>query len=142
MTRPADIDARTLLRDVGVRATDQRIAVFDALRDVHSDATAQELHAHMAKAGTELGLATVYRALGVLVDAGLVDALQHGASTCYRACAPGHHHHLTCDSCHAVIELHDCGVEEWADRIARRHGYTDVHHVVELHGTCSDCRAA
>jgi Fur family ferric uptake transcriptional regulator len=128
------------LRSAGVRATEQRAVVLDAMRSVHGDVTAQRLHELLQERGHGLGLATVYRALGVLVDAGLVDALQHGASTCYRACAPGHHHHLTCDSCHAVVELHDCEVGDWASRVARAHGFSDVHHVVELHGTCSSCR--
>jgi Fur family ferric uptake transcriptional regulator len=134
--------ARDALRAVGLRATDQRVEVLVAVTAARGDVTAQSLHASMVAAGGRLGLATVYRTLGSLAEAGLVDAMQHGHGTCYRACAPGHHHHLTCDSCHAVIELHECEVGDWASSVAQRHGFSEVRHVLELHGTCAACRAA
>lgn len=142
----AEIDrhvrATDALRTAGLRATSQRIEVLAALSGVHDDATAQSLHERLHAAGHELGLATVYRTLATLVEVGLVDAMQHGHGTCYRVCAPGHHHHLTCVACHTVIEVHDCEVGSWAGRVAANHGFSDVRHIVELRGTCADCRAA
>lgn len=106
------------------------------------DVTAQTLHAELGSSDPAIGLATVYRTLGALADAGVIDAMQHGHGTCWRHCAPGHHHHLTCVSCHRVVELHECAVQEWADDVAVAHGFTGVRHVVELSGTCADCRDA
>ncbi len=134
--------ARAALQRHGMRATEQRVVVLDALMRRHDDVTAQALHEELRADHPGLGLATVYRALGALAEAGVIDALQHGHGTCWRYCSPGHHHHLTCDRCHAVVELHHCGVGEWADRVAAEHGYSDVAHVVELRGTCAACRAA
>lgn len=130
------------LRTAGLRATSQRIDVLRAMEGIHGDVTAQALHEALLAGGTILGLATVYRTLASLADAGVIDAMQHGHGTCWRKCAPGHHHHLTCDGCHRVVEVHDCGVGEWASRIADQHGFANVRHVVELRGTCGRCRTA
>ncbi|MCW2927337.1 MAG: transcriptional repressor [Thermoleophilia bacterium] len=122
--------------------TQQRVVVLAALMATRSDMTAQALHANLRADHPTLGLATVYRALTALADSGAIDALQHGGSTCYRSCAPGHHHHLTCEQCHLVVELHDCGVGEWASTVAAASGFSDVRHSVELVGTCDACSRA
>jgi Fur family ferric uptake transcriptional regulator len=128
-----------LLRDHGLRATPQRVAVLDELAKERGDVTAQVLHARLHKQGKRQGLATVYRALGSLAERGVIDTLSHGQHLCYRFCSPGHHHHLTCRECHAVVEIGDCAVDKWARSIAERFGFAEVRHSVELTGTCPQC---
>jgi Fur family ferric uptake transcriptional regulator len=91
--------------------------------------------------GTRVGLATVYRNLQSLVDAGEVDVLHTGeGEAMYRLCeADDHHHHLVCRRCGHSVELVADDVEAWADRVGRRHGFADVTHTVEIFGLCSDC---
>jgi len=134
--------ARAVLHEHGMRATQQRVAVLAALMGQPGDATAQALHAQLRASQPSIGLATVYRTLATLAAEGVVDALQHGHGTCFRWCAPGHHHHLTCTGCHRVVEVRDCGVGPWAHQVAEELGFSGVRHVVELSGTCADCRAA
>ena len=134
--------ARAELQRHGLRSTTQRVLVLAELMARAGDVTAQSLHEELRAEHPTLGLATVYRTLGSLEQAGVLDALQHGHGTCYRWCAPGHHHHLTCSRCHRVVEVHDCDVAPWADRVARAHGFTEVRHQVELVGTCAACAAA
>ena len=126
----------------GVRPTAQRVRVLEELAREHNDATAQELHRRMAAEGERIGLATVYRALGALAEAGLVDTLAHGqAETCYRLCEAGHHHHhLVCTSCHRVVELTDCSIGDWVARAARAEGFEATEHRLEVTGLCSRCR--
>jgi Fur family ferric uptake transcriptional regulator len=47
-----------------------------------------------------------------------------------------------CRSCGRTVELDARAVERWAAGIGEQHGFTDVEHVVEIFGTCADCRAA
>jgi Fur family ferric uptake transcriptional regulator len=136
--RPAAAPAQ-ILAEHGLRATDQRIAVLEAMVLEPNDVTAQSLHGRLVDASPSLGLATVYRTLNALADAGILDRLHHDSSTCFRYCRPGHHHHLICRSCHAVVELHDCDLDAWAADIAQQHGYAAVRHAVELDGVCADC---
>lgn len=131
--------ARAHLRAHGLRATEQRIVVLGALMVDPGDTTAQGLYERLRKRHPSLGLATVYRTLGSLADAGIIDAMQHGHGTCYRWCAPGHHHHLTCTGCHRVVEVRECPIGDWAETVGAANGFTNVSHVFEISGRCADC---
>ena len=128
-------------RAAGVRSTRQRAAIVAALRDAAGFQSAQELHRDLVRGGHGVGLATVYRNLQGLVDAGEIDAV-HTASgeTMFRLCeADDHHHHLVCRSCRRSVEVQADEVETWATRVARRHGFKQATHTVEIFGLCGDC---
>jgi Fur family ferric uptake transcriptional regulator len=78
--------------------------------------------------------------LQLLVDAGEVDATRlPGGEQVFRRCSRSHHHHLVCRQCGKTVEVTGPDVEQWADRVAAEHGFTDVAHTVEIFGTCADC---
>lgn len=130
-----------LLGERGVRPTPQRTRVLAELVREPNDATAQELHERLRARGERIGLATVYRALAVLADEGVVDVLAHRpGEACYRVCGGEHHHHLVCSSCHRVVELADCRLDPWLDDVAAAHGFDRLEHRLELTGVCADCR--
>ena len=60
-----------------IRATRQRLQVLEALEGEPNDATAQEILKTLRSSGVSIGLATVYRALGLLSSRGVVDAPVH-----------------------------------------------------------------
>ena len=125
----------------GLRPTRQRRAVLQALAAEPNDATAQEIHARLSAGGESIGLATVYRTLALLNERGVVDALAHRpGELCYRLCGEGHHHHLVCGECHRVVELDDCDLEDWLERLALEHEFAISGHTVEVTGICADCR--
>lgn len=66
----------------------------------------------------------------------------HGSSSCYRLCTDGHHHHLVCRECHRVVELHDCGLDEWVSGLAAQFGFARPEHHLEIDGVCADCGRA
>jgi Fur family ferric uptake transcriptional regulator len=139
----AQPDPRALLAGEGLRATPQRVAVLRALAAEPNDATAQQIHASLARGSGGAGLATVYRTLTLLAEHGLVDALMHRpGEVCYRLCGEGHHHHLVCDTCHRVVELPDCDLDAWLARLGDEHGFAVSAHTVEVTGTCAGCRTA
>jgi Fur family transcriptional regulator, ferric uptake regulator len=117
--------------------------VLEALAEEPNDATAQRLFEALRARGERIGLATVYRTLGLLSSRGVVDALMHHpGEVCYRLCGADHHHHLTCSECHQVVELGDCELEPWLDRLAGAHGFAVTGHAVEVTGICAGCRRA
>lgn len=131
---------REELAALGVRATRQRLIVAAELVRERDDVTAQELHARLRRRGERLGLATVYRTLSLLTQAGAVDALSHHpGELCYRWCGAGHHHHLVCSRCHRVVEL-DCGLDTWLERQSAEHGFVATGHRLEVAGLCASCR--
>lgn len=119
------------------RRTEQRQAIVDALRGCDTAVTAQELHGRL----DGVGLATVYRNLQRLTEDGEADALRReNGEQAFLLCGGGHHHHLTCRSCGRVEQVRDCALDDWAESVARRHGFRDVEHRAELVGICSRCR--
>ena len=141
---PASEQARAfeLLEGVGVRPTRQRLTVLSELMEERDDVTAQELHERLRRRGERLGLATVYRTLGLLAEEGVIDALSHRqGELCYRLCGDGHHHHLLCSSCHRVVELAECELDPWLGRISVAHDFVTTGHRLEVSGICGDCRA-
>lgn len=88
-----------------------------------------------------MGLATMYRTLRTMVDAGELDVLHApGGDAIYRLCdSQSHHHHLVCRSCGAAVEIESRAIEEWVRKTARRHRFKAVIHTAELYGLCSTC---
>jgi Fur family transcriptional regulator, ferric uptake regulator len=135
------IQATSVLEGVGVRPTSQRVIVLTELMGEENDVTAQQLHERLRSRGERLGLATVYRTLGLLADEGVIDSLSHRpGELCYRWCGEGHHHHLVCSSCHQVVELDECELDPWLARISAAHGFVTTGHRLEVSGLCGDCR--
>ncbi|HET9127986.1 MAG TPA: transcriptional repressor [Propionibacteriaceae bacterium] len=126
------------------RQTRQRTAVVSALEGLDDFRSAQQIHDLLRRGGVEIGLATVYRTLGMLAAEDVVDTLRTpDGETVYRRCGRSdHHHHLVCRACGRAVEIEGPGVESWASRVAAQQGFSDVQHTLELTGVCADCRSA
>lgn len=124
--------------------TKAQAAVLDALSESEAFLSAQDIHAVLRTAGSPVGLTSVYRAVQQLRDSGTVDESRTAAGESgYRLCrTTRHHHHLSCTGCGATIEVEAPETESWLAAVARRHGYRIDSHVLELSGTCRECRAA
>ncbi len=124
------------------RPTRQRAAVAALLVDIDDFMSAQDLHARLRAQGETVGLATVYRTLQAMATDGDVDMMRTGdGEAVYRRCSTGHHHHhLVCRSCGRTVEVEGPAVESWADKISAENGFSDVHHTLEIFGTCAACQ--
>lgn len=135
--KPAQED----LLAVGLRPTRQRRTVVEALREREDAVTAQDLHATLRAAGETVGLATVYRTLTALADAGFLDTFERDGEQAFRLCGSGHHHHLVCETCNRVEEIDAAEVEAWVAAVASRRGYTVTAHRADIFGQCASCAA-
>ena len=126
-----------------VRNTKQRRAVVGALQHLDDFISTQDLHRVLQEREEPVSLATTYRILQSMAELGQVDVLRSAdGEAIYRRCeAEHHHHHLVCRSCGAAVELEAPQVESWAEQTARRYGYADVDHTVEISGICAECAA-
>lgn len=126
----------------GARPTRQRRAITAALGASDEFRSAQDIHELLRREGETIGLATVYRALQLMADNGLVDVVKtDSGEAVYRQCSASHHHHLVCRACGRTIEIQGPAVERWANAMAAEHGYVEVSHTIELFGTCPTCAA-
>ena len=128
---------------IGVtRQTRQRTAVDEVLRDTTAFSTAAQIHAALAERGDRVGMATVYRTLQRMSEAGALDAIRtDDGETAYRRCSRSHHHHLVCRGCGLAVEVTGPPVEAWTARVAAEHGFTGVSHDLEIFGQCAGCAA-
>src|SRR5262249_27112166 len=50
------------------------------------------------------------------------------------------HFHLICDRCHRSFEFLSSDIEALVDEVAKARGFALMQTVVQVHGTCDDCR--
>ncbi len=137
------MDSPTLLRSHGLRVTAQRSTLLRLLCEVqgHQHLTAKELFIKAEPALPGLNLATVYRTLEGLHEAGLVDRLDTGHEQVhYSFRDPEHRHgHLACKQCGAVEEFDYQTVVAFSERILREHGFRVDRDHLTLSGRCQNC---
>lgn len=124
------------------RRTRQRVAVEEVVAGLTEFRSAQEIHDLLEARGERVGLATVYRTLQALADAGEADVVRTpDGQNAYRPCgqARHHHHHLICRSCGRTVEVEFETMEQVVASLARQHGFTAVDHDLELFGLCAAC---
>ena len=126
------------------RTTKQRLAIRALFDDESFFLTAQQVHDQLRERGDQVGLATVYRNLQTMTEAGELDAIraEDGEMT-YRRCSSAHHHHLVCRKCGKAVEIGPEKIlEDWARDIAAEYGFSETGHELELFGICSKCSIA
>ena len=136
--------AEAMLESSRLRATRQRVAIVHAMERAGRPITAQALHARLARPPSKggPGLATIYRTLQALAQAGYARTFPAGeGELSYKLCDPGHHHHLICERCGRVVEIPSCEIEGWATKAARRRGFTVSSHQADIFGLCAACGA-
>jgi Fe2+ or Zn2+ uptake regulation protein len=100
------VDLRAALEQAGRRFTRQRAEVFAYLHSVHSHPTAEQVFAAVRREIPNISLATVYKSLEALVDAGLAARLADdaGGPVRYDGRAEAHYH-LRCERTGQVRDL-------------------------------------
>jgi Fur family ferric uptake transcriptional regulator len=119
------------------RSTRQRDAIRNAFAEAGRPLTPQELFEVAQSHVPRLGMATVYRNIKALMDAGdLVAVPLPGQAARYELAGHGHHHHFHCTGCDRVFEVHACpgNLKNLAPN-----GFSIEAHELTLIGRCRDC---
>ncbi len=135
--------ALSTLRAAGYRSGGARAAVVALLERESCCLTAQQIFDRLRADGRPVGIASVYRALDVLVELRLAQRIELGEGTArFEALHPSgeHHHHVVCDDCGRVEAFSDEGLEVALTRAADDVGFAVLGHDVVLRGACTDCR--
>src|SRR5215469_4192600 len=128
------------LRARGYRVTPQRQLVLAAVTKLEH-ATPEEIWADVQQTASGVNISTIYRALELLEQLGLVTHthLGHGAPS-YHLAAEAQHVHLVCRECGRVTELPPEAARPLVTALDSEHGFeTDVRHLT-VFGTCRECR--
>jgi Fur family ferric uptake transcriptional regulator len=127
------------LDEEGVRLTGRRELVVNAIASKPGSFTPEALVDELRPHG--IGRATVYRALDVLEQIGIRNRVHLGACHAFTVCDEGHHHHLLCSSCNAVVPIDASVIESEIHELARRLRFQVDTHMLEFAGRCADCLA-
>lgn len=129
------------LHEQGYRMTAARRAILEALVSCSGHVSADELAALVNERAPRVGRMTVYRTLELLQQLGLVRAIYLGSGAAhYVLLENGHHHHLVCTRCDAVVEFDDCLMQELEQRLGERYNFRVQGHLLEVVGLCEACR--
>lgn len=137
-----DSTVKGIIRDMGLKVTQQRIVILQCLLAGRDHITAQELFEAVIKKDSSLGFATVYRFLKQLTEQDLVTEVRMGGLPARYEWAKkkNHHDHLTCKRCGAICEFENQQIEQLQKQIAKSFGYVLTGHILELYGTCPNCQ--
>ena len=129
------------LRQAGYRLTQPRLAVLQVLQENNGYLSPTEIYERGRALCPSLGLVTVYRALEMLDQLGLVRRV-HGQGNChgYARADSTSGHHLVCHRCGQVTEFPCEGMEGIIEAVRQRSGFTIEEHLLELVGLCPACQ--
>jgi Fur family ferric uptake transcriptional regulator len=124
---------------LGQRQTRQRDAIFQVIEKTSGPLAVEEIHQRAKKKLPRLGIATVYRALKLMLEARQVQQINMpSGETRYESAHLGHHDHFQCRLCHKVFDLNVCPLK-LKPGAALPGGFVVEDHEMTLFGLCSKC---
>ena len=118
------------LNNAGLKVTLPRLRVLELLESSDSPhLSAEDLYRKLINAGEEVGLATVYRVLTQVEQAGI--CIRHNfeeGHALYELTPTEHHDHMVCVESGDIIEFNCEEIEDYQIKVAKEKGYEIVDH--------------
>jgi Fur family ferric uptake transcriptional regulator len=136
---------RVLLKQEGFRLTLQRqkfLEIFQSL-PVGDHFGAEEIHQSLAAAGESIGISTIYRALHLMVNMGLLRELDLAEGRkLYELATPfvEQHHHLVCVQCGTVQEFEDASMATVGLDETEKRGFALLDCQFTVYAVCPTCQ--
>lgn len=134
MEQAATLDFEKLCRDRGLRMTEQRRIIAQAVAEATDHPDVERLHARALQSDTNISVATVYRTLRLMEELGLIERRDFGdGRSRFEATPDTHHDHIIDVETGHIVEFVDPELEILQRQIAARLGYRLVDHRLELY---------
>lgn len=118
----------------GIRMTNQRQVIVGVIGEADDHPDVDELYRRAVAEDSTISIATVYRTVKLLEEAGVIDRLEFGDGRARYEESGEHHEHLVDVETGEVIEFYHAELEALKEQIAREMGYELVDHRLELFG--------
>jgi len=135
-----DGDLISQLSEQGYRLTPQRMLVLSAIANSDHHISAEEIYAQVVAKYPYVNISTVYRTLDLLKRLDLVTETDLGGGRVrYHPVDKGHHHHLVCQECGAIIDLDESVLSSLQSQLLREYKFSaDLRHLA-IFGRCANC---
>jgi Fur family ferric uptake transcriptional regulator len=135
-------DERQLLRDHGLQVTARRLAVLRSVA-AYPHATAKQILGDVEARIGSVSRQTIYDALEMLTDRGLIQRIQPARSPAlYENRVGGNHHHVVCRTCGVAVDVDCVAGDPPCLESAHDHGFVIDKAEVIFWGICPRCRTA
>src|SRR5437763_9857246 len=130
------------LRPAGSKRSTKREQILGAFLEQEGHLSADDLFSLVRSKHPGIGRATVYRTLQWMVDQGLARKVDFGEGRSRFEPTYRHprHFHLICEKCHRTSEFLSSDVESLMEEIAGARNFEAKQAVVQIIGTCEECR--
>jgi Fur family transcriptional regulator, ferric uptake regulator len=130
------------LKPEGGKRSSKREQIVNVFLRQEGHLSADDLFDLIRRDDHRISRATVYRTLQWMVDAGIARKVDFGEGRfrfehSYRQ---PRHFHLICKSCHRSFEFLSSDIEVLVEEVATARGFTPSQSVVQIYGTCEECR--
>ena len=126
-------------KSVGIRMTGQRRLIITVLENSRDHPDVETLFERANKIDNKVSIATVYRTVKILKNAGILEKLEfNDGRSRFEDAVRKHHDHLIDLDTGKVIEFIDEEIEHIQKKIANKLGYKLIGHKLELYGKKND----
>lgn len=131
-----------LLKKAGLKVTEPRLTILALMQEKRSTMqhfSAEDIYKLLLEAGSDIGLATVYRVLNQFEEAKILTRHNFDANKAVFELNYNHQHdHIICMDCGKVFEFKDSEIERRQREISQQHGIELANHSLYLYGKCSN----
>ena len=117
-----------------IRMTSQRQIIIQVIEESDDHPDVDQLYLRSVELDNTISIATVYRTVKLLEEAGLIERLEFGDGRSRYEEAGEHHEHLVDIETGEVFEFYNEELEMLKTEIAREMGYDLIDHRLELYG--------
>jgi Fur family ferric uptake transcriptional regulator len=134
---------RAYIAEKGLRGTRQRLAVFEATRNLSGHYTAEELLKKSRSIDRSVSRATIYRALPLLIGSGIIREVDVGRDHKYYLTETGStpfRAQLVCENCDTILEVDAPFMEWYGKTVAAKHGMKPISQKLQVTALCEACQ--
>ncbi len=122
------------------RMTKQRKAILEAIKEIDTHPTADELYEIVKEEIPNISLGTIYRNLNVLEEMGEIMVLDYGSTYSRFDGMAENHYHFQCSECEEIFDLDMELQTSLNERVDENYPFQVKQHRLEFYGLCPDCQ--
>ena len=104
---------REQLKSKGLKVTPQRVAIYEAVAELHNHPTAENIIEYIKTNHPNISVGTVYKVLDSLVENNLLRKVKNEKDIMRYDAIMSHHHHLYCSETDRIEDFEDPQLDQF-----------------------------